>query len=163
MAVVNEIFIVIFGTQWILCWTMLFATSYKPEGRSLPPSHWDNASLSDLWWDEVCVAQKGGSSESNPHRAILHQPFTGRPQRWQPDRKQHTGRRFVLQCSDSVRPRTTCERKQLQGMVRQILTSASTRLFDSPLNDNVFPLCSSHVSDRTETFLLTAQDKLGKG
>lgn len=39
MAVVNEIFIVMLGTQWILCWTMLFATSYKPEGRSLPLSH----------------------------------------------------------------------------------------------------------------------------
>lgn len=67
IAVVNEIFIVILGTQWILCWTILFATSYKPEGRSQPPSHWDNTSLSDLWWDEVCVPQNGGSSESNPH------------------------------------------------------------------------------------------------
>lgn len=38
IAAVNETFIVILGTQWILCWTMLFATSYKPEGRSLPPS-----------------------------------------------------------------------------------------------------------------------------
>lgn len=36
-AVENEIFIVILGTQWIFCWTMLFATSYKPEGgRCLP-------------------------------------------------------------------------------------------------------------------------------
>lgn len=130
IAVVNEIFIVVLGARWMVCWTMLLATSYKPEGRSLPPSHWDNTFLSDLCWDEVCVPEKGGGRESNPHWAILQQPLTGRPQRWRPDRKRHTGWRFVLQRSDSVHPLSRCERKQLQGTAPQILTSALTRLFD---------------------------------
>lgn len=67
IGVVNEIFIVTLGAQWMWCWTMLLASSYKPEGRSLPPSRWDNTSLSDLCWDEVCVPENSSSREPNPH------------------------------------------------------------------------------------------------
>lgn len=69
----------------------------------------------------------------------------------------------MLQRGDSVHPRSACERKQLQRMALQILTSASAGLFDSCPNDSVLPLCNSHVGGRTEVFLITTHDKLGKG
>ena len=70
IAVVNELFSVLLGSQWMLdnACRYFHATSYKPEGRSLPPSHWDNISLSAPRWNEVfdvCVLQKGGGSKSS--------------------------------------------------------------------------------------------------
>ncbi len=159
----NELFVVILGSQWTAMLQIFSCNLFQePEGRSPPPSHWDNISLSALCWNEVfdvCVLRKGGGSKSSPavkvavtyflltsHLSALMMALWQQEAVHRPECQIHVAMQYF--CASS---KTKRERKQLrgpwQGAAQQNLAppAPSTHIFILSHRSDVVQLSASRM------------------